>query len=207
MKIVERNILHFQEKDFFVPIRDKAAFARLVVCAARHLLLDNEKATTTPVSKMKLIVDKMSRLFFYKDNKYFSVAFPLTVITDKKKVTEITTYSGKKLDFVNISAVISILDSDYFKNSRSLIDFPIEPMSIEASGIYFLEEIMQFEPSYIRYDNDPENQNGKLHPLNHLDINYSQYGTYKLGLESTINGQYFENLQNINTDCSFVVDI
>lgn len=207
MKIVERNILHFQEKDFFVPIRDKAAFARLVVFAARHLLLDNEKATTKPVSKMKLIVDKMSRLFFYKENKYFSVAFPLTVITDKKKVTEITTYSGKKLDFVNISAVISILDSDYFKNSRSLIDFPIEPMSIEASGIYFLEEIMQFEPSYIRYDNDPENQNGKLHPLNHLDINYSQYGTYKLGLESTINGQYFENLQNINTDCSFVVDI
>lgn len=204
MKIIEREILSFQEKDFFVPIRDKASFARLVVCAARQLLLSNAGKGT---SKMKLMVDKMSRLFFYKDNKYFSVAFPLTIIIDNKNVTEITTYSGKKLDFVNISAIISILDSEYFKNHPSLIDFPIEPMSIEASGIYFLEEIMQFEPSYIRYDNDPDNQNGKLHPLNHLDINYSQYGTYKLGLQNTIKGEYFENLQNTNTDCSFVVDI
>ena len=204
MKIIEREILSFQEKDFFVPIRDKASFARLVVCAARQLLLGNQGKGT---SNMKLIVDKMSRLFFYKDNKYFSVAFPLTVITDDIEVTEITTYSGKKLDFVNISAIISILDSEYFKNNPSLIDFPIEPLSIEASGIYFLEEILQFEPSYIRYDNDPINQNGKLHPLNHLDINYSQYGTYKLGLQNTINDYYFENLQNTNTDCSFIVDI
>jgi len=204
VKIIEREILSFQEKDFFVPIRDKASFARLVVCAARQLLLGNQGKGT---SNMKLIVDKMSRLFFYKDNKYFSVAFPLTVITDDIEVTEITTYSGKKLDFVNISAIISILDSEYFKNNPSLIDFPIEPLSIEASGIYFLEEILQFEPSYIRYDNDPINQNGKLHPLNHLDINYSQYGTYKLGLQNTINDYYFENLQNTNTDCSFIVDI
>ena len=206
MKIIEREILPFQEKDFFAPIRDKASFARLVVCAARHLLLDNVGASAMETSKMKLIVDKMSRLFFYKNNKYFSVAFPLTVFIDRKNVTEITTYSGKKLDFVNISAVISILDSEYFRNHPSLIDFPIEPMSIEASGIYFLEEIMQFEPSYIRYDNDPDNQNGKLHPLDHLDINYSQYGTYKIGLSKSISGVYFENLQNINTDCIFISD-
>jgi len=206
VKVVERTILQFQEKDFFVPIRDKASFARLVVCAARQLLLENQGETITSISKMRLVVDKMSRLFFYRGNKYFSVAFPFTVVNDGGEVAKITTYSGKILDFGNISAVISILDSDYFIRHPSLIDFPIEPKSIEELGIYFLEEIMQFEPSYIRYDNDESNQNGRLHPLNHLDINYSQYGTYKLGLRNGINVEYFEDLQNTNTDCSFVVD-
>jgi len=206
VKVIKRNILPFQEKDFFSPIRDKASFARLVVCSARQLLLNTPMKGIETTAKLKLIVDTMSRLFFYKDKKYFSVAFPLTVKTEGNLVTEINTFSGKNLDFINISAIISILDSDYFKNHPSLIDFPIEPLSIEATGIYFLEEIIQYEPSYIRYDNDPANENGKFHPLDHLDVNYSQYGTYKLGLPKYITEKYFENLQNTNTECSFVAD-
>ena len=205
MKVIERGIQNFEEKDFFSPIRDKASFARLIVCSARQLLLPPvEEIHST--SKLKLIVDKMSRLFFYHGNKYFSIAFPLTVITNSEEGTDITTYSGKKIDFENISAVIAILNSDHFRNYRSLIDFPIEPSSFEESGIYLLEEIMQFEPSYIRYDNDPTNENSKLHPLDHLDINYSQPGAYKLGLPKAISRAYFENLQNINTECCFIID-
>lgn len=206
MKVIERDIFPFQEKDFFAPIRDKAAFVRLVVTSARQLLLNSTDNGVKSSAQLKLIVDQMSRLFIYKDNKYFSVAFPLTVLTDGNEVTEINTYSGKKLEFVNISAILSILDSENFKNHPSLIDFPIEPHSIDASGIYFLEEIIQFEPSYIRFDNDKKNENGDLHPLNHLDINYSQSGTYKLGLPLSISKAYFEDIQNTNTNCSFVVD-
>lgn len=206
MKIIERDIFPFQEKDFFVPIRDKASYARLIVCSARQLLLNSTVHGVNPIGKLKLIVDKMSRLFFFQAGRYYSVAFPLTVIIEGNEVTEITTYSGQNLEYVNISAVISILDSEFFRNHPSLLDFPLEPFSIEAMGIYFLEEIMLFEPSYIRYDNDPKNVNEKLHPLDHLDINYSQSGTYKLGLPGSITTDYFENLQNINSICSYVVD-
>lgn len=206
MKVIEREIQPFQEKDFFDPIRDKASFARLIVYSARQLLLDFSTSGIKTTFKMKLIVDKMSRLFFYRDNKYFSVAFPLTILTNGTDVTEISTYSGKRLDFINISAVISILDSDYYHNNPSLIDFPIEPMSIEESGIYILEEIIQFEPAYIRYDHDPDNENGKIHPLDHLDINYSQSGTYKLGLFNSISNSFFENIQNTTSECSYVVE-
>jgi hypothetical protein len=88
----------------------------------------------------------------------------------------------------------------------SLIDFHIEPNSNESLGLFLLEEIFQFEPSYIRYDNDPDNENGKLHPLNHLDINYSQYSTFKQGLNETISQAYFKNLQNTKTECIFLTD-
>jgi hypothetical protein len=204
VKVIEREILPFQESDFFAPIRDKVAFARLIVCAARHLLSDNPEQGT---AKMKLIVDKMSRLFFYSKDKYFSVAFPLTVFTDDEiKGTGIKTYSGKILDYQNISGMIAILDDPCFTNSPSLLEYTIQPEGIEEKGIHLLEEIMQFEPSYIRYDHDSKNQNGKLHPLHHLDVNYSPSGTYKLGLERTLRREGFEDLQNTTTKCFFVVD-
>lgn len=205
MKIVERDIFPFQEKDFFTPIRDKIEYARVVVLGARQLLLNSEIEGFDTNSKMKLIVDKMSRLFFYMDKKYFSISFPFTAIINESEVIELTSYSGKNIDHKSISAVISILDNPDFKLNPSLIDFYIEPNSIELSGVFLLEEIFLFEPSYIRYDLDPDRVNGKLHPLNHLDINYSQYSTFKLGLNETITESYFENLQNIKTECSFVI--
>ncbi len=208
MKVVVKDILPFQEHLFFFAIRNKIDYTRLLVYGARQLLLEIETGGEAKVSSnMKLIVNKMSRLFFYKDKKYFSISFPfLTTIDNENNVVELTTYTGKRLDNQSISAVISIINSEQFKLNPSLIDFYIEPNGIESSGLLLLEEIFQFEPSYIRYDNDPNNENGKLHPLNHLDVNYSQYSTFKFGLPKEITSEYFENLQDIKTDCSFVIN-
>lgn len=206
MKIVERNILTFQENDIFSPIRDKADYAKLLALSSRILLLENiisEDKTST----FKLIIDKMNRLFFYTKDKYFSVSYPFSVILDEhEQIASINTYSGKDFDFKNISAILAILQSDQYRTNPSLIDFYIEPGSIDADGLFILEEIFQFEPSYVRYDHDPIHENGKLHPLHHLDINYSTYGTFKLGLNNAITQPYFENIHNTNTDCSFVID-
>lgn len=207
MKVIERNILPYQANDFLSPIRDKTDYARLLVCVARQLLLNEETEGYGSVAKLKLIVDSMSRVFVFQEGKYFSVAFPFTVLTDlDNNVINITTASGSKIDYMSISAIISILDNEYYQMIPSLVSHSFEPNSIEYSGIYVLEEIFQLEPSYIRYDHDPTNVNGKIHPLYHLDINYSQQGTYKLGLENAISKSYFENLQNTNTECSYVVD-
>lgn len=207
MKVIERNILPYQANDFLSPIRDKADYARLLVRVARQLLLNDETEGYGSVAKLKLIIDKMSRVFLFQEGKYFSVSFPFTVLTDTdNNVINITTASGIKIDYMSISAIISILENEYFKLLPSLVSLSFEPNSIEYSGIFILEEIFQLEPSYIRYDHDPSNVNGKLHPIYHLDINYSQSGTYKLGLKNAITTSYFENLQDIKTQCSYVVD-
>lgn len=206
MKIVERNILTFQENDIFSPIRDKADYAKLLALSSRILLLENI-ISEDKTSSLKLIIDKMNRLFFYTKDKYFSVSYPFSVILDEhEQIVSINTYSGKDFDFKNISAILAILQSDQYRTNPSLIDFYIEPGSIDADGLFILEEIFQFEPSYVRYDYDPIHENGKLHPLHHLDINYSTYGTFKLGLNNAITQPYFENIHNTNTDCSFVID-
>lgn len=204
MKTIERDILQFQEKDFFFPVRNKIHYAKILVLAARKLLLGPDIKSKGETSSMKLVVGNISRLFFYKDNKYFSIAFPFTTAANDQIVTEITTYSGRIIDFKSISAVISILNNEQFILNPSLIDFFIEPTGIESDGILLLEEIFLFEPSYMRYDYDPSQENGKYHPLHHLDINYSQYSTFKIGFSKSITRNYFEDIHDTDTECSYI---
>ena len=208
MKIIERTILPFQEVNFLSPIRDKIDYVRVVAFAARQLLLSNVDAVGVETKcHMKLVIDKMSRLFFYTENKYFSVSFPLTVSTDdENEVTDLTTYSGRRIDNQVISAIISVIDNPGFRTDISFINFYIDQDGSDQADLHLLEELFRFEPSYIRYDCDPENVNGNFHPLHHLDINYSQYGTFKLGLSREIEQDYFESLQNIRTECIFLRD-
>jgi len=204
MKLIEREIFPFKENEFFYPVRDKIDYAKLIIYATRYLLLNMPTDDLDCNSKMKLCIDKMSRIFFYKEKKYFSVSFPFSVQIDENEITDISTLSGKSINSKSISSVISIIEDSKFKLNPSLTDYYIESDTAETVGVMILEEIFQSEPAYIRYDNDPENENGKLHPLNHLDINYSSYGTYKIGLEKEIETVSFDDFLNIRTDCSFL---
>lgn len=178
MKVIERDIFPYQQNDFLSPIRNKIDYARLLVYSSRQLLLNDETKGYDSIAKLKVVIDKMSRLFIYQKHSYFSVAFPFTILTDtENNVININTYSGNKLDNLTISSVISILNNESFTNNPSLFQFPFDPSNLEYNGVMMLEEIFQFEPSYIRYDHDSKNLKGKHHPLDHLDINYSQCGT------------------------------
>ncbi|MBW2937413.1 hypothetical protein KXJ69_04810 [Aureisphaera sp. CAU 1614] len=148
----------------------------------------------------------MSRLFFYRQDKFFSVAFPFSVITEDDEIVEISSFSGISIDSKALSSVLSILEDSSFKLNPSVTDYYIESNTVENIGISLLEEIFQSEPSYVRYDYDPKYVNGRLHPLHHLDINYSSYGTYKLGLNNSIAIDYFDNILNLNTDCTYLED-
>lgn len=206
MKIIERPILSIQEDTFFSPVRDKIDYIRLITLSARHLLL-NIPDDGTATCRLRLLVDKMSRLFFYKDQKYFSVSFPLLVsVTDDGEINALTTYTGSKFDSKAISGVISVLNDPGFETDTSFVNFFLNQDHSDMSDIHLLEELYQSEPSYVRYDCDPTNVSGNIHPLHHLDVNYSQYGTFKLGLSAEIDNAYFENLQNIRTDCIFLKD-
>lgn len=204
MKIIVKNILTFQEAFFFTPLRDKVDYAKLIAYSSRNLLLDYDMGTSPTSGYLKLIVDKMSRLFFYAKNYLFSVSFPFTVRIENDKIAEIASYSGKEVNNKSISHIISVLESEKFKLNYSLLDFYIESNVLDHESFLLLEEILQYEPTYIRYDNDPENENGKLHPLHHLDINYSSYGTYKLGMDNAIAEGYLEDMLNIETECFYI---
>jgi hypothetical protein len=60
------------------------------------------------------------------------------------------------------------------------------------------------EAGYIRYDYDEEHEKGVMHPLHHLDINYSNQSTYKIGLKEEIDSITLKEILDIKNDCWFL---
>lgn len=61
------------------------------------------------------------------------------------------------------------------------------------------------ETGYIRYDYDPDHENGTLHPLYHFDVNYSSKGTYKMGINKKMEKEDFVDLLDIKTKCHYIL--
>lgn len=211
MKTIELALNDSQENILFQPIRNKIDYARIILLSSRYILI-NTRSKKSCSSTLKLKFDKSMRLFFYSGNKFFSLAYPFTVSTEDDKVINIQTLSGKILDSYAISSALTILNDNKFVGNPSLTDFYLSwdeadsfALSIDINlGISILEEIFQFEPSYIRYDYDETHEKGERHPLNHFDICYSSSGTFKIGLEQRIDSVYFENLLDLSTDCIYI---
>ena len=208
IKNITINIPEFDENLFFAPIRDKISYVHVILYSTRYLLLGNIASKSPSSSKFTLDIDKMSRLTFQKENKIFSISYPFTVIIDEGNINKIQTNSGIEIDFRLVSNALSVIENIDFRNQPSTSDFLFEfdDEGID-DGLKLVEYLFVCEPGYLRFDFDQENENGALHPLNHIDINYSDYASYKIGLKERIDYTKFIDILNIKTDCYYIAAI
>ena len=199
---------------FFRPIRDKVDIINILMQAIKIMSVGNLVQANTNAT-MLLHIDKMSRLFFFTENKKYSIAFPFTV-TDEE---EILKFSSTFIDEINskiTSDVISIVKCSAGFDSSCILEF-MDNISVYEdtdSAIWSLvKELMLYEDGYIRYDYDEKGyEQAKLsgipnqHPLNHFDIFYTNRSTFKIGLNSSINDDFLVELVNTKTDCVFLGD-
>lgn len=198
-------------------IKTKAHIIEILMEAVRFILLQNDSDfivnNDDATGKMILYIDKMSRLFFFTDKKYYSIVFPFHFLEEGNKY-KIIFKSNIEVTSQLISKVISIIKCDEFKEQCSL-DFvtPICDAEDDCDENFweFLRELLLMEDGYIRYDFDQEEYNKARergeedrHPLNHYDLFYSTNTTFKLGLKERLTQDGFLDLLNVNTDCKFI---
>jgi len=206
MKVYEFNISQVYIDKFFKPIRSKAEVIEVLMEAIRYMLLNPNVEEENKVGKIILKIDKMNRLFFFINEKYFSIVFPFFAIKEDKNY--LFSFKNKiEIDSRLISQVISIIKCDDFQAHCSL-DFvaPICEYEDECDENFwiFLRELLLMEDGYIRYDYDEEHENGNLHPLNHYDLFYSSHATFKIGLNSKLSKNEFMDLLDIKSDCKYL---
>lgn len=155
---------------------------------------------------MTLCVDKMQRLFVKYDEKVFSSSFPISLKErDDKLVGHLR--SGTELTPKDSSEVLAVICNTTAFGNSEILGFceDIEQNTNEPDRLWMiLSELMQAEDGYLRVDHDEARQNGHLHPLNHIDVCYTQSATFKVGLSDRMEIEVLEDLLNRNSDCHYL---
>ena len=125
----------------------------------------------------------------------------------------------KQNDFIPIIRMNNYYEVDYQMTSyaRSLLgimkgDILVDAIYSEDSSqstpydVYIMvEHVMNCEPAHIRYDRDEAHENGSIHPLHHLDVNHSQGGTFKIGLNAPIGSDSFEEFVDNDKERRYII--
>jgi len=193
-------------KGLLKPIRSKRDTTTLLMKSIKLMLVNPSIGSDNVHGEMILIVSKMSRLFYLTKDKIFSIGFPFSANFETTPPV-FSSKSGMSIDSRITSEILGILSDDQLFNSGCPYQF-IDPVLVFSEGVdgywQLLLDLLMYEDAYIRYDYDEKNQNHEQHPVNHYDVFYSPYATFKLGLRERVSGDRLVDLLSIETNCHFI---
>lgn len=159
------------------------------------------------LSVFNVIVQNNRAYVIFNREKFVSVYFPFGFSSSEDKF-----YLNKyPIDTKRISHLRTIMDSikdeGSFLEGMKACNDGVNPadsdfVTDEDKDVY--SEICMLEAGYLRFDYDPSNVNGRFHPLNHLDINYSKDVTYKIGLHEKMKPEKFLQLLDNSQERFFI---
>ncbi len=207
------------KKDFFPQERIKSKYKILEILleACRYMMYNNKEEKVVSKDKIILKTDKMNRLFFVSGGtKIYSIAFPFSISYEEENMI-IRYRNGFAIDSGSITNLLSIIKSPIM-GSNSCLEFidPILDLESNANTNYWevLRDLLLLEDGYLRYDKDEKgyeeavkNDRAHKHPLNHIDIFYTNPVTFKLGLENDFLDEEFVDTVDSTTDCRYLKPI
>ncbi|MBG9042287.1 hypothetical protein GHI80_04010 [Neisseria meningitidis] len=212
--ILDGNHLSRFKYIFQEAIRDKILVLRILFESIDYILhLPKSDRYLNDYNKIGdytiiLSINKHSRIIFYSNQKIFSIVLPFTYFNDKK------TYEFYFNSILINSGIVSYIKNFRYviQNGNTLVLDEImefytnnpEKDSDKDNAIIILSDLILLEDGYIRYDYDPEHENGNLHPLHHYDIFYQNKNTFKIGLKSAIGCKEFIELLDCTEERSFL---
>lgn len=190
--------------DFLSPIRNKRDVILLLM---KTIKLVNSKTSVAPNRKrgeITLLISKMSRLFFVSDTKIFSIRFPFFVREDEDGLSISSVYV-ENIDSRVTSSVISIFSSEFdFPDILDFAEYIDTSANTDKQIWHLVRELFFFEDGYIRFDHDPENVNGEIHPLNHFDIFYTDQCSFKVGTHKKLSVEDMIDVLDRETPCRYL---
>lgn len=194
------------------PLRKREDAILLLLYTIRMFDLDESELNIHSES-IKISINKMNRIFYLLKGKMFSMQFPFRIESDDtQKVSRI--YDGVTGILIN-ATTLSFLIGMFEQINRPETDFEtvfeIMMKSEQNNDEFTMEQmwtlfshLLKYDLGYIRYDIDPEHENGRLHPLNHLDICLDSSATYKIGLNQEIGFDNFKDILDVTTESWYI---
>lgn len=204
---MSKKIVGMAEK----PLRTREEAVLLLLYTIR--MFDAERFFEDERSEeVKISINKMNRIFYLLEGKIFSIQFPFCIDrnSNREKTKIYYNITGTEINSIVLSFLIEVFE----KMDQEDIDFETIfdlIMESEVNDNITMKErwllilhLLKYDLGYIRYDNDPEHENGKMHPLNHLDVCLDTSASYKIGLDRKIDFDDLKNILDVTHECWFI---
>lgn len=206
MKMFTFNLDARFVEDVFKPIRSKIQAITVLMKCTKLMLIGNVVPPEIKAGELLLVVSKVSRIFLFSNNKYFSLTFPFVVKNNGDELMFSTRNIADISNKITSDVIGVVASSDKFDNLDSL-DFAESLIDFEETEPFFwpfLLSLLMCEDGYIRYDHDPENVNGDIHPLHHYDFFYSSLAACKVGLRESLTDSDMVSFILPETACHYI---
>lgn len=207
-KRFELDIDEYQASIYKSAIRSKSDVVMVWMETIKNFLVGEPAVGDKAEARLTIEIDVMSRLFctLKGGRKIFSVAFPFSTSSSDGEY-KFLSREGVDVDNRASSNVISLVEARGILGTQdfSLFIDPILEMSEYDPLLWALvRELMVAEDGYIRYDWDEARQDGHRHPLHHLDVCYSNAGSFKVGLNKQIDQPALVAILDASSDCHYL---
>ena len=189
------------------PVRNCYDAALLLLNALSYISW--KEKCNSDAGDFKIIINKMNRMFFVQKEKIFSITIPF--ILREGKQGEIEIYDADvQINSKHLAVATEIFttlnNSDLFQvvDFQNFLDDDFLTQEETTVIKRLVGRLLINEYGYLRYEEDSVHENGDIHPLFHLDINYSGAGTYKLGIENKVDFSWIRDCLDITTPCKFI---
>jgi hypothetical protein len=191
---------------FFAPVRKKEDIIMLMMNIVQFIGISS-RITIEPIKgRMVLRTSRTNRAFLYTDKKHFSISFPYKIIESEDGFEAHSIINGE-ISRATISKIKSILiDGEAMDGGciSSLANLVLDESLLAPAFWGIFRELIFMEDGYLRYDHDKERENGHIHPLNHLDIFYSNRAGFKVGLKSTLDEGELIDIMEHSSNCRYL---
>lgn len=144
---------------------------------------------------ISVLDDPVSRVVLSVSGSHHSLVYPFSVFIDNGCIGVKTKGSGLILDLPMISQLTEYFLSDEYERDE---------VELGADVIEILNDLMEYEDGYIRFDDDVVRENGRVHPRFHYDIFYTNAAGIKIGIPRRVDASEFIDFLNKETDCHFL---
>jgi hypothetical protein len=191
---------------FSVPIRDKTESLRVITHAIKMMTIEKRQNAPASSGGLTLIVDKMSRLFFWTPAKYYSVTFPFKAFESEEGGIEFESTNSVAITAQITSFLLMLLNTGklFTQDEYEYLQMMDECHALGSGCWDMIRDLITCEDGYIRYDHDRSRMNGHFHPEFHLDVFYTQAATFKLGHDGACGADRFMDYLNTRTHCGYI---
>ena len=195
------------------PIRNRLDIIKIIL-QANDYLIDRQYSFVQCAERIDknfpfLYIEKMSRLFIPENSadqvqKLYSIVFPFSYNVEQNELSITQIAINNSLNSCLKSLVNSFdkaLPDSINKIQEYCLDACVDACEDNVFSDVFYESVvtiftrlLTFDVGYIRYDYDEMHCAGRIHPLHHLDINYTNQSTYKIGLNQSLDILEFQSI-------------